>query len=46
MKYDRVKEQVAAMHAIVSNMLQVAENMETRSVNLSRDMKTLSTNLQ
>ena len=26
--------------------VQVAENMETRSVNHSRDMKTLSTNLQ
>jgi sorting nexin-8 len=45
-KYDRVKEQVTAMHIIVASMLQVAENMETRSVNHSRDMKTLSTNLQ
>jgi sorting nexin-8 len=45
-KYDRVKEQVSAMHAIMASMLQVAENMETRSVNHSRDMKALSTNLQ
>lgn len=45
-KYDRVKEQVTAMHTIIASMLQVAENMETRSVNHSRDMKTLSTNLQ
>lgn len=45
-KYDRVKEQVTAIHAIIASMLQVAESMETRSVNHSRDMKTLSTNLQ
>lgn len=44
-KFDRVREQVLLMHQIVSGMLQIATNMENRSVQLSQDMKAFSGHL-
>ena len=45
-KFDRVREQVLLMHQIVSGMLQIATNMENRSVQLSHDMKAFSGHLR
>ena len=44
-KFERVSEQILLMQQIVSSMLQVAHNMENRSVSLSVDMKTLSSSM-
>ena len=44
-KFERVTEQIILMQTIVSNMLQVAHNMESRSLGLSLDLKTLSTSM-
>ena len=45
-KYERVTEQITLMQQIVSSMLQVAQNMENRSITLSHDMKSLASNLR
>lgn len=45
-KYERVSEQISLMQRIVSNMLDVAHNMENRSVALSHDMRTLSSSMR
>lgn len=44
-KYDRVTEQILLMQRIMSSMLQVAHNVENRSLALSQDMKTLASNM-
>lgn len=44
-KFERVSEQILLMQQIVSSMLQVAHNMENRSLSLAHDMKTLSTSM-
>jgi len=44
-KFDRVREQISAIHGVISNMLQIAHNMENRSVSFSRDLKQLSSDL-
>ena len=44
-KFERVTEQIVLMQQIVSSMLQVAHNMESRSLGLSQDLKTLSTSM-
>ena len=45
-KFERVSEQISLMQHIVSNMLTVAHNMESRSLALSQDMKLLSSNMR
>lgn len=45
-KFERVSEQISLMQQIVSNMLQVAHNMENRSLALSYDMKTLANSMR
>ena len=45
-KYDHIREQISKMHKIVSDMLQVAHNMEYRSSGLSHDMKLVSSGLR
>ena len=45
-KYDRVTEQILLMQRIMSSMLQVAHNIENRSLALSQDMKTLASNMR
>ena len=44
-KFDRVREQITTIHHIISSMLQIAHNMENRSVAFSRDLKQLSSDL-
>lgn len=44
-KYDRVREQISLMHQVVSSMLNIAQNMETRSMALSTDMKQFAANM-
>ena len=45
-KFERVSEQISLMQQIVSSMLQVAHNMENRSLALSHDMKTLASSMR
>ena len=45
-KYDRVREQITLMHQVVSSMLGIAQNMETRSAALADDMKRFAANLK
>ena len=44
-KYDRVREQINVMHQVVSSMLNIAQNMEMRSMALSTDMKQFAANM-
>lgn len=44
-KYDRVREQIELMHRVVSSMLEIAQNMERRSMALSADMKQFTANM-
>lgn len=44
-KYDRVREQITLMHQVVASMLNIAQNMETRSMALSADMKQFAVNM-
>ena len=45
MKYERLKEQISMMLKIFKGLLDVAENMESRSVALQGDMKEFSKEL-
>lgn len=44
-KYDRVREQICLMHQVVSSMLNIAQNMEARSMALNTDMKQFAANM-
>lgn len=45
MKYERIKEQISLMVKIMTALLEIGQNFETRTQAFQEDMKTLSKEL-